>query len=502
MTDDEGDDRRTIMALDVVKFGTLCGTLSEIDLFGTAQPAPPWADTPTDTQFQQAIDSAKAMLPVVYQDAYVGPVLAQIPHILTQPWAAETVAGAVYDHAPGSGVDPQLDRFLAVISNFYRSFLESRRRAKANFPIVEVLPPLATFKYDGQNGPFTIPVDAMNQLCGAAVGVVSLPSTYRDHPVLWASLAHETGGHDVLHADEGLLPELAAGVYALFGGAPIKTGTSLTMAQFLGLLWSYWIDEAASDVYGLLNIGPTFGLNLAAFFSALNSPRGKGRPSLRTDSGADEQGWLDPHPTDIVRLHLARGATQAERGLSASVRNAYAADLERLAALCGGGAQSVRLQGAIAISHDRALSVNTQVPLAAMQDAASRVGDYIATVKLKALDNHSIQDIETWDDADEGSAVGIATALKGGEPISGMGDDAQLLAGATLALLDDPTRYDRVTRTLDDALDNSFELDPIWGRPRTDRSHIVTAITARYAPRRGWLANVTAKGRVRTSKKR
>src|SRR5262249_41005014 len=155
------------------------------------------------------------------------------------------------------------------VSNLYRSFLSARRRSRAKFPLVETLPPLATFAHGGEGGPFTLPVDGVRELCGAKVGVVSLPSTYRDHPILWASLAHETGGPDVLPADEGLLSELAAGVAGLFGGGPLQPGKPLSGPQLLGLLWGYWIDEAASDVYGLLNIGPAFGFSLAAFFAAL-----------------------------------------------------------------------------------------------------------------------------------------------------------------------------------------------------------------------------------------
>ncbi len=486
------------MAIDGQKFAKLCHVLSEIDLWGTAPPAPPWGAAPTEEGFRQAIQSARAFLPLLYQQAYADPILVHAPHILIQAWAAETVAGAVYDHAPALGVMPGLNRFLAVISNFYRSFLSAKRRAKARFPIVETLPPVAMFQHKGEDGPFTLPADDMLNLCGTKVGAVSLPSTYRDHPVLWASLAHETGGHDVLHADEGLLAELAAGTYKLFGGGPIKTGDNLTMEQFLGLLWGYWIDEAASDVYGLLNIGPAFALNLAAFFSALNSPRGKGRPSLRIDSGPDERGWLDPHPTDIVRLHLAIGALREQSGLAAGARQAYEAELVKLSTLCDGKTQSVRLQGSIPITHDRALRVNTGVPLTTMQASAVRVGGYITTAKLASLGKHCIREIESWDDADEGATLRIAGNLAKGQSVSGLGDDAQLLAGATLALTEDPGRYAAVTHALNDALDLSFELDPFWGNAKRDRAYIRTTIASPPPASRGWLAEVKGPAKVRS----
>jgi hypothetical protein len=107
-----------------------------------------------------------------------------------------------------------------------------------------------------------------------------------------------------------------------------------------------------------------------------------------------------------------------------------------------------------------------------MQQAARNVGGFIATARLRALNGHSIQDIETWDDADEAKAQAIKKAMLEGQSVNTLGDDAQLLAGATLALLDQPARYDAVTRALDQALDRSFQSDPIWGARPVDAAYI------------------------------
>jgi hypothetical protein len=56
-----------------------------------------------------------------------------------------------------------------------------------------------------------------------------------------------------------------------------------------------------------------------------------------------------------------------------------------------------------------------------------------------------------------------------GTSVAGMGDDAQLLAGATLALHEAPRQYADVTRLLNEALDLSFDLDPLFGRPAPHR---------------------------------
>jgi hypothetical protein len=46
-----------------------------------------------------------------------------------------------------------------------------------------------------------------------------------------------------------------------------------------------------------------------------------------------------------------------------------------------------------------------------------------------------------------------------------LGDDAQLLAGTTLALLDDAKNYIGITDLLNSALDDSFARDPVFAPP-------------------------------------
>lgn len=466
------------MAVTEQNFVAVFERLKAIDLSGTGPPAPPFGAELTVDAVRRPIEEAADALPLVFRRVYVDPLLAQLPHALllleqqgdpelTQA-ITETLAGAVYDHETAEIAAP-LHRFLAVISNFYRSFLSAKRRARADLPLREFVPPLAMFQHSGRRGPFTLTVPTVDRLCGGGVGVVSLPSTYRQHPILWASLAHETGGHDVLHADPGLLDELATGVGAFFGGGSSFDPDHLTGAQLLSILWSWWIDEAASDVYGLLNIGPTFGLNLIAFFAALIA-RGHGldQPTLRTGSGTNPTDLLDSHPIDILRPHLAIGVIQSLRGLNPTVRDGYIRDLNALTDLCARGAQEVKIVGFLPLQGGGSLPLNVALPLKDMQDAARRVGTFIASTRLHSLDDHSIQELETWDDADEAVAVRIADILENDRSAVGAGDDAQLLAGATLAVLDQPQSYDTVTRRLDEALDFSFTTDPIWGLPLPD----------------------------------
>ena len=469
------------MAIDLTKFSAVARALSHVNLFASGPPKPPYGKKPTVAAVVKAINAGEPALPLVYRTRYADKLKAILPTAMSNPQgrlagdSLETVTGAVYQHAANMPVAQPLNRFLAVISNLYRSFLDETKRAKISLPKVETMPPLAVFQSNGQQGPFTNPVDGMEGEFGIDVGVVSLPSAMRAHPILWASLAHEVGGHDVLHADDGLLEEMAGKLQQHFGGGPIQPGGHITPAQLLSLIWPWWVDEAASDIYGLLNIGPAFALNLAFFFAGFRAPKGGLKPNdpplLATVSGfdpSDPSRALDVHPTDILRLSLAIGATQSLKGLSQATRTAYVNDLRQLITLCSGGATQITLVGYVYTDNTHAVPVQVKVPIAPMQAAAEAAGSLMVSATFKRLAGHSIQDIETWDDADDATARHAAQLMGAGQSAVGAGDDAHLLAGATLALLDAPAKYTAISTLLNAALDDSYARDKIWNPLQPD----------------------------------
>jgi hypothetical protein len=218
----------------------------------------------------------------------------------------------------------------------------------------------------------------MKQKVGMSVGVVMLPATVRDHPVLWAALSHEVCGHDVVHADDGLLPEMAAAVQSLF--APVSAPRKpLDGASLNALIWSHWMDEAAADVYGVLNIGPAFVLNLAAFLAAFrarlamdfqNKPR-PATPAVSTDAAPQEDKTIDDHPVDVLRLHLAAGAIEAMGALDSARRSAYLDSVEAVAATLAAGAKEVSLAGPVP-GPAGPIPVETKIPRAEAAAAAPR----------------------------------------------------------------------------------------------------------------------------------
>lgn len=463
------------MTEDIDRFVQLCKKFAEIDLFGSGPPSPPYGNSPTRQAVKEAIEGGAPGLPQSYQDDYVAHLLEEqsLSNALgLQPYQLEAVTGAVYQHALASEVQPQLQRFLAVISHLYHSFTSQAKGDELHITMASPLPPLALFQHSGIYGPFTFPSDLMQELTGTTIGVVSLPSTYRDYPVLWASLAHETGGHDVKHATGSLLLELQQVVRALFNTDPLPSDfLNFTPDQIQGILWSYWIDETAADVYGLLNMGPTYALNFSSYLAALRhrfNPGGMPIPSVLTWSIVPGNKFLDTHPTDILRLYLAIGVIENLSNLSRTVRDQYITKLKQIAQQCAHGATEVSILGFVPSGLDRpeiALRLRFSRTLEEMQEVARRVGACIATAQLHTLTNHSIQYIETWDDADELIAQQIATALQSGASVVNMGNDTQLLAGATLALLADAEKFTTVNERLAAALDHSYQHDPTWGTP-------------------------------------
>jgi hypothetical protein len=511
------------MRVDLDKFTQLYDHLCEIDLVGTVAGIRP--SLASLAKVRSAISKGAPFLPGIYREQYYKPLDGALPHVMEKlahevksgqksqdemATELEWLAAGIYQHAPkATGVDAssELKRLSAVVSDLFRSFLDRDKRSAAGINLVATTPPLALFQSEGQRGPFTIESDVMKQKVGMSIGVVMLPAPVRNHPVLWAALSHEVCGHDVVHADDGLLPEMAAAVSALF--APDFESRKHPDSKTLNaLIWSYWMDEAAADVYGVLNMGPAFALNLAAFLAAFRARlavdfQGKARPTrpaLATEASPHEDHTLDDHPVDLLRLHLAAGAIEAMSALDAAKRSDYLHSVEAVAEAVADGAREVSLTG-IVPGPAGPIPVEAKIPLAEAAAAARRVGKMIATHKFKKLNGHSIQEIETWDDADEAASEAIARQILNKQSIAGHGDAAQLLAGATLALLQSPAHYKETQALLNEALDHSSRADPIWGALTPAHAFAPHVFRRPQAKMKAAAARTTKPGEKKSAKK-
>jgi hypothetical protein len=226
-------------------------------------------------------------------------------------------------------------------------------------------------------------------------------------------------------------------------------------------------------------MGPIFAVNLAGFLAAFRArKRGQtdaGAPSVSTDTERRPNGQMDDHPIDLLRFYIAAGAVEGLKGLSVTRRNEYVASIEAVAKLIAGGATEVRLRGRVEIGPANSVDVDANMKLSDAADAARKVGKMLVTANFDALNGHCIQDIESWDDLDEEIAQEIAGRVLDQQSIVAHGDDAQLLAGVNLALLQQPKLYNSATSLLNAALDDSFDRDPIWGATLPGHTSMATA---------------------------
>ncbi|MDP1835723.1 MAG: hypothetical protein Q8K75_07315 [Chlamydiales bacterium] len=280
-----------------------------------------------------------------------------------------------------------VNAFQEIISDLYDSFLSEEVRAGTQSgrpiepPRYGVIPPLVKFG-SAESGPYTWPCDATNEILGMSCAVVSLPPAQIVGGLLaWTSLGHETGGHDVIHADEGLIDELAQVVY----DAVYKSFRSRSLASY----WSNCIDETVSDVCGYLNLGPSAGPGLIGYFRAL------GNGKLRATGSMD-----DPHPIDLLRGYLAAAVVKnlpfkEAAEWSQAISKETSKDDARL-----------WLVDRFGIPHFFPVSFANAVA------STEVVAKAILQTKLSSLQKHSLQDIQNWTDKDQQIVDRLTTVLK------------------------------------------------------------------------------------------
>src|SRR5262245_35484182 len=198
------------------------------------------------------------------------------------------IAQALLQPAEGFQQDA-LRAFQQLVSDLYDGFLSAEDRRGVKPPDRSVIAPMVKFG-EPRSGPYTWPIEATSSFRvrgtpGPSSAVVSLPpSNGRLGLMAWSSIGHETAGHDILSADRGLKSEIADTV-----ADALIAGGLRSLAEY----WSERIDETASDVMGILNMGPAAGIGLIAFFRGFDG-------LLRSDGPTD-----DPHPADVLRGFLA-----------------------------------------------------------------------------------------------------------------------------------------------------------------------------------------------------
>lgn len=408
-------------------------------------PGPP---EPTDyARLLARLAAARDKLPPLYRITAADPFVASLRKLGAEKFARtlaadpgrEGAAGLMLDIAQailqnGEGYEARAtDAFQEIISDLYDGFLSAADRQGVKEPDYEKIAPLVKWGNPGF-GPYTWPVDATRTF-GLDIAIVSLPpANTRRGLCAYAALGHEAGGHDILHADEGLLRELGERVRAALVAAKLRAD--------LATYWSSRIDESASDVLGVLNLGPAAAVGLIAYF--------RGIRAAFDDVAvlASEGAATDPHPADIVRGWLC---AEAVRLLEFSGAGAWSA---AIAKETDKDAATIRLAG-------------QKVTRAQARASAAIVARTIALDKLSTLDGHSLAEIQNWRDADQTRVATLAPALASRD-VALPGDTggtyaAHVVAAAVTAALGRGAEISVVFDRMLEALKAMHDTNPSWG---------------------------------------
>ncbi|HEY1308306.1 MAG TPA: hypothetical protein VGF24_32380 [Vicinamibacterales bacterium] len=359
---------------------------------------------------------AKSKLAPIYQQGMFDPFVAtltalgenEFKKILASDVNNDRAGRLMMDIAqallqPGEGFQhAALRAFQELVSDLYDGFLSAEDRRGVKPPDRGVTAPMVKFG-EPRSGPYTWPIEATGSFRvrgtpGPSSAVVSLPpSNGRLGLMAWSSIGHETAGHDILSADRGLKSEIADTV-----ADALTAGGLRSLAEY----WSERIDETASDVMGILNMGPAAGIGLIAFFRGFDG-------LLRSDGPTD-----DPHPADVLRGFLA----------SATVRLLEFDDHNRWADVIR--AETVKDMRRITIA-------GRAVTPAQAEKSAAIVAQTVVTTRLRSLERTPLGRIQNWRNADEKIADRLRAMLIAQGPLpNNFGSDAfaaHAVAAAVLA---------------------------------------------------------------------
>lgn len=327
-----------------------------------------------------------------------------------------------------------LDAFEEVVSDLYDGFLSAEDRSGVKPPDRGVIPPLVKFG-NPDFGPYTFPIEATSSLrlqggTGLGAAIVSLPPAHARLGLLaWSALGHETGGHDILSADIGLKAELMRAV------------RKKLQAAGLSLLASYWsrrIDETASDVLGILNMGPAAAIGLIGFFRGFSSVS-----KLRSTGPAS-----DPHPADVLRGFLAAATVKL---LSFDGATDWS-DIIR--AETHKDVTTIRIEDVV-VSEQQA------------EQSAALVAEAIAKTELTSLEQTALIEIQDWRNEDDAIVLQLRDVLTRSTPLpANLGAGAfaaHAVAAAVVAALTAGADIPRIFQRMITVLKAMHDANPSFG---------------------------------------
>ncbi|MBA3815133.1 MAG: hypothetical protein H0X29_01155 [Parachlamydiaceae bacterium] len=410
------------------------------------------------------LQTATPTLPYVYQEAAAKPLIqflqkmgaAQFLRIFNQN-PQDDLSQSLQQIIPDAVMSilfhntvfvPSVDAFQEIASDLYDSFISEEARVSKesgkpiNPPTYGIIPPLVKFG-NAENGPYTWTCDATTQLLGMKCAIVSLPPAQIKGGLLaWSSLGHETSGHDVLHADAGLLEELTKKVH----DALLSKFHSKALATY----WSNCMDETTSDVMGNLNMGPAAGIGLIGYF------RSFGNGKLRNVGSKD-----DPHPIDLLRAYLSAAVVKRLKFKEAKV---WSQTLTNEAHKDDSGSLHLVDQ------NGKYYPFPTSMKIAIA--STDVVAEIIMNSKLHALQGHSLKEIKEWSDSDQTIVESLISDLKANGQLPanlrGIGFyAAHVVSASTLTALTTNANISQIFSEMIMFLQIMHQDNPMWSKTPT-----------------------------------
>jgi hypothetical protein len=413
------------------------------------------------SSLRQRLEQACVKLPTAYRKAVAEPLLRQLDdlgpggfaRVLAKDPERQGPARLLLDVAQallqrGEGYKARATAaFQEVVSDLYDGFLSAEDRRGVKPPDHGATPPLVRWG-SSEAGPYTWPATVTGSI-GVKAAVVSLPTANASGGILaWPALAHETAGHDVLAADDGLRDELARAVKERL--------VAEKMPPAVADYWSERVDETAADVLGVLNMGPAAAVGLIGYFRALNGAW-NGTPSLRNVGRAE-----DPHPADIARAYLA-------------------AETVRLLSFDGAARWADRLVAEADKDLGRVWLGNTPVTAGVAKASAAAAARAIVQTRLGALEGRALGEIQNWRNRDEVVVAALRRELRDGDaggpsPGAGAAAPGRYMEGAYAAHAVAAGVYEaaggtsnpaNVMKRMVDVLAGMHDRNPAWMAPRS-----------------------------------
>ena len=425
----------------------------------------PKIDYDTKDKSLAIVNSGYTILPSLYQQVFLDPLKNLItnedyPTILralnhSGPW--NDWMASINQRVSGYQKNAT-HAFEESIADLYDGFLSMEERRGVKTPDHETVSPLV--KWGNPNdGPYTWPADTGSRI-GLKMAVVNMPPAYSKNVALWAALGHETGGHDILHADDGLLGELAKTVETkiLEKSSPslkkqkvIFNGRKIPLVKFVADYWKNRIDETASDVCGILNLGPAAAVGLAVLLIPL-------RGNKLISYGYTD----DVHPIDALRIYLAMDVISKIPDLDATIAKSWVDSLQSVTDKY----ISDKTKFTLYTITNGSEHLDATIPFQGMRELITVVADTIAFSPLNSLENHSLSEINTWSNSDESIMLQIANDFLNNKELSITEDNqtvyaAHIISAATIALANSAD-ITNMTNLAINALNKLYDNNPVW----------------------------------------